>query len=426
MLKRLRIKFVCILMVIVTVTICIILAMVLHTTRTNLERESLRTMQSIAAAPEELALFGEPGSDGSSVRLPYFLLLIRNERITVIGGDYFDLSDELLVRDILNAVLKEKGETGILEDYSLRYYRTTTALGAGFVFADASGELATMKSLWRTCLLLGGISFLVFLVLSFFLARWAVRPVEQAWNQQRQFVSDASHELKTPLTVILTNAELLRSPDYGEEERAQFAGNILTMSHQMRGLVESLLELARVDNGTGSVQMELLDLSKLISDALLPFEPVFFEKGLPLSSEIEPGIAVRGSEKHLRQLVEILLDNAQKYAAPGGQTELTLKRQGYAHCRLTVADQGEPIPQAEWKSIFKRFYRADKARTMNQSYGLGLSIAESAASLHHGRIWAESRDGWNLFHVELPLRSGVDSAPPSVNNTKKEETERFS
>lgn len=401
MLKKLRFKFVCINMVIVTVMLCVILSLVLHSTRTNLKNESLRAMQSIAASPDTL-IFGQPGED-ESVRLPYFMLLMQNNHITIIGGDYYDLSDERMLRDILQAATDASEETGILEDYSLRYYRTTTSLGDVCVFADASGELATMQSLRTTCIIIGTVSFFVFLALSFVLAKWAIKPVEQAWQQQRQFVSDASHELKTPLTVILTNAELLQSPEQSEESRAQFAENILTMSRQMRGLTEELLQLARVDNTQSSVPLKPLELSKLISDAVLPFEPLFFEKGMPFIANIEPNLTIKGSAAHLRQLPEILLDNAQKYAHPNTPVTLTLCRRGYSHCALTVSNYGDPLSPEDLKNIFKRFYRADKARAMNHSYGLGLPIAESIAAMHHGSIHAQSADGINSFIVELPL-----------------------
>lgn len=401
MLRKLRVKFICINMAIVMLMLCVILSLVLHSTRTNLKNESLRAMESIAAAPDTL-IFGKPGED-ASVRLPYFLLLMQNNRITMIGGDYYDLSDEQMLRDILQAATDASDETGILEDYSLRYYRTVSSLGEVCVFADASGELATMRSLRNTCIIIGVVSFFIFFALSFLLARWAVRPVEQAWRQQRQFVSDASHELKTPLTVILTNAELLRSPEQPQENRAQFAENILTMSRQMRGLTEELLELARVDNGSAKITMEPIDFSKLISDAVLPFEPLFYEKGLPFATQIEPDITIKGSAAHLRQLPEILLDNAQKYACPNTPVSLTLCRRGYSHCTLTVSSYGETLSPEELKNIFKRFYRADKARAMNHSYGLGLSIAQSVAELHHGAIRAQSDGGINTFIVDLPL-----------------------
>jgi len=272
------------------------------------------------------------------------------------------------------------------------------------VFADVSSEVSTMNNLIRNCVLIGILSFLVFLVIAIFFARWAVKPVEDAWIQQRQFVSDASHELKTPLTVILTDAEMLKSRDFDEDRKKQFASNIYTMSLQMRGLVESLLQLARVDNGAiQKVPMQIIDMSQLVANEILTFEVLFFEKGLILQDEVQQNIAVKGSEQHIKQVIEILLDNAQKYSDPNGTVTVTLEKTGSHKCVLSVADPGEEISEENLKNIFKRFYRIDEARAMNHSYGLGLSIAQNIVLNHKGKIWAESKDGINCFKVELPL-----------------------
>lgn len=172
------------------------------------------------------------------------------------------------------------------------------------------------------------------------------------------------------------------------------------MSHQMRGLVESLLELARADNGTAKMDFARLNLSELLTDALLPFEPLYFEKGLTLENEIEEGLYVTGSASHLRQVVEILLDNGAKYSSPQGTVLLRAERKG-SHCLFSLASPGEPISREDLKNIFKRFYRIDKARAMNHSYGLGLSIAQSIVTAHGGKIWAESSEGINTFFVQL-------------------------
>lgn len=265
-----------------------------------------------------------------------------------------------------------------------------------------SSEKATLESLTRTCLLIGGLGFLLFLGVSILLSRWAVRPVERAWKQQRQFVADASHELKTPLTVIMTSAELAQSPDYGREERQRFLAAILTMSRQMKGLIEEMLQLARADQADTQAAFAPVALSRLVSDALLPFEPVFFEAGLALEADVAEDIQVSGSAAQLRQVVEILLDNARKYSRAGGSTQVSLSRPRRGRCLLTVANQGEPLSDQALQNIFKRFYRADPARSHTGSFGLGLAIAETIVTRHHGRIWAESREGRNLFHVELP------------------------
>ena len=204
--------------------------------------------------------------------------------------------------------------------------------------------------------------------------------------------------------MILTDAEMLKSPRFDEAHKAQFVDNILTMSNQMRGLVENLLQLARVDNGAiQKMSLQHIDLSGLVSDELLTFDALFFEKGLTLAEDIADGITVHGSAQHLKQVVEILLDNAQKYAAPHGTVQVTLQKSGAHHCLLSVADPGDAISPEDLKKIFQRFYRIDEARAMNHSYGLGLSIAENIVKNHKGRIWAESAGGINTFRVELPM-----------------------
>ena len=135
---------------------------------------------------------------------------------------------------------------------------------------------------------------------------------------------------------------------------------------------------------------------------MLPFEPVFFEAGLILESEIEAGLQVRGEEDRLRQVTDILLDNARKYAAPGGAVSVSLRRSGRS-CLLSVANPGPPLSRQELQDVFRRFYRADPARSREGGYGLGLAIARSIVSRHGGKIWAESEGGVNTFRVVLLL-----------------------
>lgn len=400
MLKRLRVKFVCTNMVIVTIMLCVILALVLNFTRSDLEEQSVRMMQVIAADPWRM---GRPGEASDGVRLPYFTLQIGPKgEVVASGGDYYDLSDREFLAELIRAATASGRRTGVLREYGLRYYREVTPVSQHIVFADISSETGTMNSLLRTCLAIGAAGFCVFLLISLFLARWAVRPVERAWEQQRQFVADASHELKTPLTVITTNAELLRDAAGSEADRAQFTDNILLTSRQMRELTESLLELARVDGGAAGMAFAPCDLSRLVESAALPFEAVFFEAGLQFRMAIQDGVRARVSESHIRQVTDILLDNARKYTSPGGQVRLELKRAGRGECLLSVASSGEPISREDLKNIFKRFYRVDSARSRKHSYGLGLSIAQAIVQAHRGKIWAQSADGVNTFFVQLP------------------------
>lgn len=396
MLRNLRMRFIAITMAIVLVMLCVIFALVLHFTRESLEHESVSMMQAVAADPMQL------NWPETSSRLPYFTVRISVfGSIRVIGTSYYDLTDTAFLSGLVSAATESGKVTGLLPAYSLRYYRTGHSGSEYIIFADVSSESSTLRALSRSFVLIGLGSLAVFFLLSLLLARWAVRPVEQAWKQQTEFVSDASHELKTPLTVILTNAELLRSGEHSSEEKDRFAENILTMSERMRELVERLLSLARADNGTMRTSFETVDLSALLTDTLLPFEPVFYERGLSLSSDIEAGIHICGSAGHLRQVAEILLDNARKYAEEG-TVEVTLKKQGRSRVLLTVATPGEPLSAEDRKNIFRRFYRKDAARSSDGGYGLGLAIAESLVKEHRGKIWCEARDGGNAFLVQLP------------------------
>ena len=399
MIKRLKLKFICINMVIVTAMLLVIFGTVLHFTQANLEQQSERMLQSVL----ESRGHPRPGELSGQAQLPYFYVSVNSfGELSATFSGYYDLTDTDALQEIISLTLSDPAQSGVLKDCGLRFLKRTTPFGQSIVFADMSSELATMGSLVKNCVIIGIASFIAFLGLSFLLAGWAVKPVESAWNQQRQFVSDASHELKTPLTVILTNAELLQQGGYAEEDREKFVSSILTMSHQMRGLVESLLELARVDNGGQNMVFSRFNYSELVTDALLPFEPVYFEKGLLLESEVAEGVFVKGSAQHLKQVLDILLDNASKYAAPDSTVQVTLRTQG-AHCLLSAANPGEEISKEDLKNIFKRFYRVDKARSMNHSYGLGLAIAEGIIHRHNGKIWAESGGGINTFFVQLPL-----------------------
>ena len=401
MIRRLRIKFVCINMTIVTAMLLVIFAMVFHFTQENLQRQSSRAMD-LAQMPTPP---GFPGAVPDKILLPGFVVEIGHSGNMVIQDNgFYDLSDEALVRKLVDQAQNSGDRTGKLSQYKLRYQIHSVPTGQRIVFVDISAEMETVKGLVKSCLMIGGASLLVFLGISILLAHWAVRPVETAWNQQQQFVADASHELKTPLTVIMTNAELLHSDDYGEAEKRQFSQNVLTMSQQMRGLVESLLELARVDNGAVKMSFGTVDFSALVEDCLMRFDPVYFEKNRFLEGTVEENLRIKGSQSYLQQAVDILLDNGVKYAPEGSTVKVSLRRQG-SQCLLCVSNAGEPISRENLKNIFKRFYRVDKARSRDGSFGLGLSIAQSIVSEHRGKIWAESSDGVNIFCIQLNLLS---------------------
>lgn len=393
MLKKLRIKFVAFTMALVCLLLCVIFGMVYSSTARQVELDRLDMMHSLAGRPEL------PGQKRLPVRDTYLILRQSPKgEWSVQGSDYFDLKDWDFLNTLIQKTDAQEQRDGVLTEYNLRYLKTDQP-HKQFVFLDVSEEQAALGHLVRNLVIIGILSMLVFFGIILLLVNLALRPVEKAWQEQTQFVADASHELKTPLAVIMTNAELLQSEDYDRAQRQHFEKNILTKACQMRHLVEGLLELARLDNV--APQLHPLNFSALTETVLLPFEPMFFECGLTLQSSITPGLRVNGSESHLQQVVEVFLDNVLKYSMQGIVTVSVKPAGNYA--LLQVENPGTPLSADEAEKIFLRFYRMDPARSPSGSYGLGLSIAKKIVQEHGGKIWATGTQTGNCFSVLLPL-----------------------
>lgn len=401
MIKKLRRQFICVIMAILLLMISGILQTVIYFTGESIKTESLQVMRQVANRPFHQDDSRNPPPE--EAKLPYLAVRMDQQgEMTVHNNGFFSLPDEAYIQDIVDSALASDSEHGVLIEQQLCYFKATKPKGVAIVFLDISRERAAMRTLYITCFLIFLASGPVFLLISILLSRWAVRPAEKAWERQRQFVADASHELKTPLAVIMANAELLQNEDAGETERKDLSRNILSMTYQMRSLVENMLEMARMDNGLQKIKRIPMDFSQLVNDAVLSFQLLYAEQELGLECSIPEGIRIRGSEQHLYQVLDVLLDNALKYSTVPGTVHVKLHKCGCI-CTLSVASPGEPLSRDELRNIFKRFYRADKARAINGSYGLGLSIAQSVVDAHKGKIWAESHDGLNTFFVQLPL-----------------------
>ena len=255
----------------------------------------------------------------------------------------------------------------------------------------------SQKMLIRQMLLLGSLAMAVLFVLSIFIARRIVRPLEENDRRQKQFVSDAGHELKTPIAVISANSELLQR-EIGENE---WLANIAYENERMSALVGQLLLLSRAEND--DLPKEAVDFSALVSGETLPFESYAFEKGYEIVSEITPDLTVTGNSMQLRQLVSILLDNAVAHGI-AGEIRLTLQREKHAAV-LSVSNAADDIGTEQLPHLFERFYRTDEARTDDGAhYGLGLSIAKAVVDAHGGTIHAEYKNGRAVFTAVLPLQ----------------------
>ena len=401
MIRKLRWQFVGVCMALVLTVLAAVFAAAYHAVRQNIEDLSRQVLTQViredgsGSAPGVSVEIG-----GDRLLLPYFTVNIWGGTAYITGGTYANLEDTDALRNILSQCLEQNQTEGTVEDYHLRYLVEDNGLYRKLAFVDMSMEQATLARVIRSYLVIALAALLVLLGIAAAASRWVTRPVERAWRQQRQFLSDASHELKTPLTVILSNAELLEGAALPEKP-ARWSGNIRCEAEQMRTLVEQMLTLARADNGVHPAAMEPVNFSDVATECVLSFEPVAFEAGKPLEDHVAEDVTVTGDRDRLRHLISILLDNAVKYGAPGGTITLTLERTE-RQARLTVANPGDPIPPEHLPHLFERFYRADSSRGEQSGFGLGLSIADTIAREHKGNLRAESDAVSTRFIFTLP------------------------
>jgi len=282
-----------------------------------------------------------------------------------------------------------KGKTDNLT-YSVTYTEKYTLV----VFMDNTMANDNASTLLRYTFIFGAIALVVFFFVAEHLADRIVKPLEESYEKQKRFISDAGHELKTPVSVVNANAELLER----EIGQNQWLENIQYENERMGNLVTQLLDLARLEN-VETVKEEV-NFSKIAAGEALPFESVAFEKGISLETEIEDDVLVEGNSAQLKQVVSILIDNALRHSK-GGKVSVALKK-AHGQAVLSVTNEGDEIPPEQRERIFERFYRADEARTGGENnYGLGLAIAKSVADSHGGTLTVDCRDGLVEFIFKI-------------------------
>lgn len=323
----------------------------------------------------------------------YTVLLDENNKICgVINHSDNGVSDSE-IEDIATTMISQSFQQSIgnlyFADYSYSYNSNSS-----IVIVDNSSTKQTLRSTLLYSLLLYLIAEAIIFLAARILMLRITRPVDESFEKQKQFIADASHELKTPLSVIIASADALE----GNPSETKWLENIKTESERMNKLIADLLDLAKSESAEDKSEFAVGDLSKLVEKSALTFEGVMFEKGVTLTDSIENGIELNMNSFKIQQLMSILLDNAVKHSEKGGRIEVALKRD--KDIILTVTNEGEGIPQGEEEKIFERFYRADESRNRNENrYGLGLAIAKNICLLHGAVITAKSSDGKTTFKV---------------------------
>ncbi len=434
MIGKLRRKMVLLVMSTVTVLLMTVFLVLYHFSAVEFESKSLESLQMVIredqkGEPENVfrdALADDPGKNppddpeknpapppnGGKLEPPQG----REQRPVLVLEKQSDGSVDIIkntlyssempdVKSLFEAVSETGKKSGKLAEEHLRFSKDdqTPEGKERCAFSDTYSEEQSLKKQAETSIFAFCGALLAFFLFAVWFSRWAVRPVEEAWEKQKQFIADASHELKTPLAVILSNAGLLaQSGTIRSEGDIRHISYIQAEAKRMKQLLEELLFLACRDAGKQAVQMKQVDISYLLESSALLFEPIAFETGKTIHTEIEPGINIFGDENRLKQLAEILLDNACKYGKAGSVITVEMFRCSDKKVRFSVTSQGTSLTKKQREQIFERFYRTDPSRGKTEGYGLGLSIAKEIAALHNGRIWVKSNEEkGNQFIAEL-------------------------
>lgn len=294
------------------------------------------------------------------------------------------------IPSLVQAVIAQEQDFGTLYHLHAIYYRGGTN---PYKIAVASTDYITHSVLSLTLVLLGiwAGAMLVFFIISLKLSAIAARPMEEAMLREKQFVADASHDLKTPLSVILANTAILReNPEARVETLGRWLDSTQAAAKRMQQLIGQMLTLAEVERPDKTVTMETVDLANLSMKAALEIESLAYEKNVALDTELPDSCLVRGNGDYLLRIVSSLLENALKYEPSGGRVQLALKQEKRKTV-LQVQNFGSRISEESLPHVFDRFYRGDKSRQNETgSFGLGLAITKEMTEKLGGRITAES------------------------------------
>ena len=290
-------------------------------------------------------------------------------------------------------------ERGFSGEY--RYRRASCDGEILLLFLNCERELSTFRGFLYASIGVSLAGTLAVFLLLLPLSGRIVRPIAESYAKQKRFITDAGHELKTPITIIRADAEVLQSELDGENE---WLADIRKQTQRLAELTADLIYLSRMEEENAALQMQPLSLSELVDETAQSFQALARSKGKRFSASVAPGLQVSGDEKALAKLVSILLDNAMKYSPEGGTVELTLEQSGRS-ARLSVKNSTAPMEKGNADRLFERFTREDRSRSSESGgFGLGLAIAKAVTEAHRGRIRAESEDGLSLtVTAELPL-----------------------
>ena len=321
----------------------------------------------------------------------YFTVTVdENGEVTDCDLDRIAAVDEETAEEYTQTAQQKNKTTGFQGIY--RYRVTETEDGAKYVFLDCRREISNFRTVLVTTISVSLLGLAAVFVLVVIFSRMVFRPVDESIQKQKRFITDASHELKTPLTIIDANIEVMEM----ESGESQWTKSTRKQIQRLSGLVQQLVTLSRLDEEKGLEEKCEFNLSEAVSECVQPYESLAQTREKNLTLNIEEDITYTGDERSIRQLAGILMDNAVKYSSENGNITLTLKKKG-KKIFLEVYNDADDLPQGKLDVLFERFYRLDSSRNSGTGgSGIGLSVAKAIVQAHKGKITAENKNGRGL------------------------------
>ena len=414
MIQKLRVKFITASMLSLALVLLVILggvtAMIYQTVVRDADRILALLSETRGVFPQQTPpddRGGKPGpipvlGHGISPETPFesrFFSVLLNEKGQVLQSDTGQIAavDDQSAGEMAQAVWSSGTASGFQGDY--RYIRAAEAEGTRFIFVDCGRSLSNFRTTLIASVLVALAGLLAVFLLLLILSKRIVRPVAESYEKQRRFITDAGHELKTPLTIIGADLDLVEP----ELEGNEWLQDIRCQVRRLTGLTQDLIFLSRMEEETPPIQPIEFPLSDLTEEMAQSFQGLAKAQGKRLTLSIPPILSYTGDEKAIRQLLSILLDNALKYTPEEGEVEIALKKEGRM-IRLSVSNTiAHPMERETLGRLFDRFYWGDQSRSSQTgSYGLGLSIAKGIVLAHRGKIRAESSGASLSVIVSLP------------------------
>lgn len=396
MFDKLKLKFILINMSLLTVVFVGIFGTIFTITSINIENEINRELKGLVL-------------DGHKPKPFYSYIVVdvdkNNDLINAVTPFQNTISKDELKESIFKILEDENSSSKIdIAGTKYSYLKESTFIGQRIALLDRTYQQNTIFQLLKSFIIVGAISLILLLIISIYLTNKTLRPVKETFEKQKQFIADASHELKTPLTIIKTNTSLvLSNPEDSVKNQSKWINYINLQVDRMSELINDMLTMAKLDVEENKIELIPINISKTIEGIMLGFDAIIFENNIDLEEDISKDIFINGNEECIKKLFSILMDNAIKHTNKHGKISVSLLKDKNK-VKMIVKNTGEGIASEHLDKIFERFYRVDDSRVRETGgYGLGLSIAKSIVEQHKGKIYVNSVLGEDTtFTVELP------------------------